>query len=60
MNPCEDCLYYPICIERRGRCSEYETQEMKNKRIADEIKSLCEKAKSAKSPGSDTSGKSGD
>ena len=24
-NPCEDCLYYPICMERRGICTEYKT-----------------------------------
>ena len=27
MNPCEDCLYYPICMERRGRCTEYKDLE---------------------------------
>lgn len=57
---CEDCRHYEHCIERRGRCSEYETKEMKNKRIADEIKSLCKKAKSAEGPGANTPGKSGD
>ena len=27
MNPCEDCLYYKICFERRGRCTEYKDLE---------------------------------
>ena len=24
-NPCKPCLYYPICMERRGICTEYKT-----------------------------------
>ena len=27
MNPCEDCLYYRICMERRGICTEYKDLE---------------------------------
>ena len=36
MNPCADCLHYPICMERRGRCTEYKDLEM----IRNEIKML--------------------
>ena len=38
MNPCEDCLYYRICMERRGICTEYKTLEM----IRNEIRMLNE------------------
>ena len=41
MNPCEDCLYYPICMERRGICTEYKTLEM----IRREINALNENQK---------------
>ena len=41
MNPCEDCLYYKICFERRGICTEYKTLEM----IRNEIKMLNENQK---------------
>lgn len=27
MNPCKPCLYYPICMERRGICTEYKDLE---------------------------------
>ena len=27
MNPCTDCLYYKICFERRGICTEYKDLE---------------------------------
>ena len=33
MNPCEDCLYYPICMERRGICTEYKTLAQVRKEI---------------------------
>ena len=33
MNPCEDCLYYRICFERRGRCTEYKTLSEVRKEI---------------------------
>ena len=36
MNPCTDCLYYRICMERRGICTEYKDLEM----IRNEIKML--------------------
>ena len=26
-DPCRPCLYYPICMERRGRCTEYKDLE---------------------------------
>ena len=38
MNPCESCLHYSICMEKRGRCTEYKDLEM----IQDEIKMLNE------------------
>lgn len=58
---CEDCRHYEHCYERRGRCREYETQEMKNRRIADEIRQINENFKeSAEGPGANTTGKSGD
>lgn len=43
MNPCADCLYYPICMERRGICTEYKTIEM----IRREIDALNENQKTA-------------
>ena len=33
MNPCEDCLYYKICFERRGICTEYKTLSEVRKEI---------------------------
>ena len=38
MNPCTECLYYRICFERRGICTEYKTLEM----IRNEIRMLNE------------------
>lgn len=43
MNPCTDCLYYRICFERRGICTEYKTLEM----IRREINALNENQKRA-------------
>jgi hypothetical protein len=43
MNPCAACLYYPICMERRGICTEYKTLEM----IRREINALNENQKAA-------------
>lgn len=43
---CEECRHFKYCFEIRGVCKEYETVTMKNKRISDEIKSLCKKYKS--------------
>ena len=43
MNPCADCLHYHICMERRGRCTQYKTLEM----IRNEIKMLNENQKTA-------------
>jgi hypothetical protein len=43
MNPCEDCLYFRICFERRGICTEYKTLEM----IRNEIKMLNENQKAS-------------
>ena len=43
MNPCEDCLYYRICFERRGRCTQFKTLEM----IRREINALNENQKTA-------------
>ena len=39
--PCAACLYYKICFERRGICTEYKTLEM----IRNEIKMLNENQK---------------
>ena len=33
MNPCADCLYYKICFERRGICTEYKTLAQVRKEI---------------------------
>ena len=33
MNPCADCLYYKICFERRGICTEYKTLSEVRKEI---------------------------
>ena len=33
MNPCTDCLYYRICMERRGICTEYKTLSEVRKEI---------------------------
>lgn len=33
MNPCKPCLYYPICMERRGICTEYKTLSEVGKEI---------------------------
>ena len=41
MNPCEDCLYYKICFERRGIGTQYKTLEM----IRREINALNENQK---------------
>ena len=40
-NPCRPCLYYRICMERRGICTEYKTLEM----IRREINALNENQK---------------
>ena len=37
-NPCKICLYYQICMEQRGQCTEYKTLEM----IRNEIRMLNE------------------
>ena len=41
MNPCTDCLYYRICFERRGICTQFKTLEM----IRREINALNENQK---------------
>ena len=41
MNPCADCLYYPICMERRGICTEYKTLAQ----VREEIEQLNENQK---------------
>ena len=43
MNPCTDCLYYRICFERRGICTDYKTLEM----IRREINALNENQKAS-------------
>ena len=43
MNPCTDCLYYRICFERRGICTEFKTLEM----IRREINALNENQKTS-------------
>ena len=40
-DPCTDCLYYRICMERRGICTEYKILEM----IRREINALNENQK---------------
>ena len=32
-DPCRTCLYYPICMERRGICTEYKTLSQVRKEI---------------------------
>ena len=43
MNPCEDCLYYKICFERRGICTEYKDLEG----VKREIEMLNKEARTA-------------
>ena len=43
MNPCTDCLYYRICFERRGICTEYKTLEQ----VRQEIEKLNENQKAS-------------
>ncbi|MBQ2299570.1 MAG: hypothetical protein II278_09390 [Bacteroidaceae bacterium] len=38
MNPCEECIHKPVCMEQRGQCTEYKTLEM----IRNEIRMLNE------------------
>lgn len=54
MNPCESCLHYSICMEKRGQCTEYKDLEM----IQDEIKLLNENF--AKAPRSTATSDAGD
>ena len=53
-NPCTDCLYYRICMERRGICTEYKTLEQ----VRQEIEKLNENQK--KSPRSTATSDEGD
>ena len=46
MNPCEDCLYYRICMERRGICTEYKTLS----EVRKEIEMLNKEARTSASP----------
>ena len=46
MNPCEDCLYYKICFERRGICTEYKTLA----EVRKEIEMLNKKARTSTIP----------
>ena len=32
---CEDCIYYPICMEQRGPCREFKTLSMIRREIID-------------------------
>lgn len=41
MNPCKPCVYFPVCMERRGRCTQFKTLEM----IRREINTLNENQK---------------
>lgn len=43
MNPCKPCLYYLICMERRGICTEYKTLAQ----VREEIEQLNENQKTA-------------
>ena len=43
MNPCADCLYYRICMERRGICTEYKDLEG----VKREIEMLNKEARTA-------------
>ena len=43
MNPCTDCLYYPVCFERRGICTEYKTLA----EVRKEIEMLNKEARTA-------------
>ena len=45
MNPCTDCLYYRICFERRGICTEYKTLS----EVRKEIEMLNKEARTATS-----------
>ena len=38
---CEDCIYYPICMEQRGICTEFKTLED----IANDVKRINENFK---------------
>ena len=42
-NPCRPCLYYPICMERRGICKEYKDLEG----VKREIEMLNKEARTA-------------
>lgn len=46
MNPCTDCLYYRICMERRGICTEYKDLEG----VKREIEMLNKEARTATIP----------
>lgn len=43
---CEDCIYFKICMERRGRCREFKTL----KDVKNEIESINKKYKAATGP----------
>ena len=45
-DPCTDCLYYPICMERRGICTEYKTLS----EVRKEIEMLNKKARTSTIP----------
>jgi hypothetical protein len=48
--PCADCLYYRICIERRGICTEYKTLS----EVRKEIEMLNENQKTASTVSTDS------
>ena len=50
MNPCTDCLYYRICMERRGICTEYKTL----KQVREEIEQFNENQKATATRATDS------